>query len=228
MLRIFAGFADDDLDDLAVLSEVVVAAQCVEQAVLADSGRKTGHIDKVFLDDSQAGEVLATERVGFRLLCLLLPYLRVLLGLLRDLLLVLGHPVQRQRCSRREGAGDPLFRRNGLPFYGGVVIRAATGRTQAVHGRLDVVVAELAYLAGGQYAGSRRRAQELACSVPGSRRDTAGSSCRTGRTPRHIADSTPLPRRRRTGPAVATWWSVRCGVCSNVSVALEGVRRTGE
>jgi hypothetical protein len=49
----------------------------------------------------------------------------------------------------REGAGDPLFGRDGLPLYGRVIVGSAAGGTQPVHGRLDVVVAELAYLARG-------------------------------------------------------------------------------
>lgn len=93
MLGILPGFADDDLDDLAVLSKVVRPTQGVEQTVFADGGGETGHVDKVLLDDAQAGEVLATERVGLGLLGLLLADLGVLLGLLGDLLLVLGHPV---------------------------------------------------------------------------------------------------------------------------------------
>lgn len=47
--------------------------------------------------------------------------------------------------------GDPLFGGDVLEFDGRVVVRTATGWTQAVHRCLDVVVAELAYLAGGQY-----------------------------------------------------------------------------
>lgn len=42
---------------------------------------------------------------------------------------------------------DPLFGGDGLPLDGGVVVRAATGGAQPVHRCLDVVVAELAYLA---------------------------------------------------------------------------------
>jgi hypothetical protein len=109
MLRILSGFADNYLNNLAILAKVVVAAQSVKQAILAYRGRQAGDVDEILLDDSQSGEVLATKRIGFGLLCLLLPYLRILLGFLRDLLLVSGHPVPRQRCSGREGARDPLF-----------------------------------------------------------------------------------------------------------------------
>jgi hypothetical protein len=49
---------------------------------------------------------------------------------------------------RSGGIRDPLFGRDGLPLDGGVVIWPATGRTQSIHRRLDVVVAELTYLAG--------------------------------------------------------------------------------
>lgn len=93
MLGVLARFADDDLDDLAVLAEVVWAAQRVEQAVFSYRGGEASHVDEVLLDDTQAGEVLAAERVGLGLLGFLLPYLGVLLGFLCDLLLVLGHPV---------------------------------------------------------------------------------------------------------------------------------------
>jgi hypothetical protein len=48
---------------------------------------------------------------------------------------------------RLGGIGDPLFGRDGLPLDGGVVVWPATRRTQSVHRRLDVVVAELTYLA---------------------------------------------------------------------------------
>lgn len=94
MLGIFASFADDDFDYLAVLAEVIRTAQGVEQSVFPYRWGEAGHVYEVFLDDTQTGEVLAAERVGFSLLCLLLPYLGVLLGFLRNLLLVLGHPGQ--------------------------------------------------------------------------------------------------------------------------------------
>lgn len=93
MLRIFPGLADDDLDDLAILSKVVGSAECVEKAVLAYGRREASHVDEVLLDDSQPGEVFATKRISFGFLCLLLPYLRILLGFLRNLLFVFGHPV---------------------------------------------------------------------------------------------------------------------------------------
>lgn len=47
----------------------------------------------------------------------------------------------------RDGAGDPLFGSDVLELDGRIVVGTATGRTQAVHRRLDVVVAELTYLA---------------------------------------------------------------------------------
>src|SRR5690242_16021992 len=47
-------------------------------------------------------------------------------------------------------AGHALFGGDVLELDGRVVVGAATGRTQAVHGGLDVVVAELTYLAGHQ------------------------------------------------------------------------------
>jgi len=51
----------------------------------------------------------------------------------------------------RTGAGDPLFRRDILEFDGRVVIRATTGGTKTIHSSLNIVVAELAYLAARQY-----------------------------------------------------------------------------
>ena len=93
VLSIFPGFADDDLDDLAILSEVVRPAEGVEQAVFPYGGGEAGHVYEVLLDNAQAGEVLAAEGVGLGLLGFLLADLGVLLGLLCDLLLVLGHPV---------------------------------------------------------------------------------------------------------------------------------------
>lgn len=42
---------------------------------------------------------------------------------------------------------DPLFGSDVLELDGRVVVGTATGRTQSVHRCLDVVVAELAYLA---------------------------------------------------------------------------------
>lgn len=48
--------------------------------------------------------------------------------------------------------------------------------------------------------------------VLGSRRDTGGSFCRTGRTPRRRADSTRPRRRRQTGhTGGATWRACVCG-----------------
>ena len=61
--------------------------------------------------------------------------------------------------------GDPLFRSDILELDGRIVIRTATGRTQAIHRRLDIIVAELTYLAtvlaqrleaGSSWLGGRR------------------------------------------------------------------------
>lgn len=43
--------------------------------------------------------------------------------------------------------GNPLFGGDGLPLDCRVIVRPATGGTQAVHSGLDVVVAKLTYLA---------------------------------------------------------------------------------
>lgn len=93
MLSVLPSLAHNNLDDLAVLSKVVLAAQSIEEAIFAYRGRETCHVDEVLLDDAEPGEMLAAEGVGFSLLCLLLSNLRVLLGLLCDLLLVSSHPV---------------------------------------------------------------------------------------------------------------------------------------
>lgn len=92
MLGILARFADDDLDDFAILAEVVWTAQRVEQPVFPYRWGEPSHVYEVLLDHTQASEVLAAERVSLGLLRFLLPYLGVLFGLLSDLLLVLGHP----------------------------------------------------------------------------------------------------------------------------------------
>jgi hypothetical protein len=94
MLRILLGLAHNDLEDLAILSEVVVAAQGLEELFFANRGCEAGNVYEVLLYDAETGEVLAAKGVGFRFLCFLLPYLRILLSLLRDLLLVLGHSVR--------------------------------------------------------------------------------------------------------------------------------------
>ena len=47
--------------------------------------------------------------------------------------------------------GDPLFGSDVLELDGRVIVGTATGRAQPVHRCLDVVVAELAYLAARQY-----------------------------------------------------------------------------
>jgi hypothetical protein len=55
---------------------------------------------------------------------------------------------------------DALFGCDVLELDGRVIVGTATGRAQPVHGRLDVVVAELAYLAGalaGRAWGRARR-----------------------------------------------------------------------
>jgi hypothetical protein len=94
VLSIFPGFTDNDLNDFAVLSEVIRPAEGVQQPVFPYGGSEAGHVYEVLLDNAQAGEVLAAEGVGLGLLGFLLPNLGVLLGLLCDLLLVLGHPVR--------------------------------------------------------------------------------------------------------------------------------------
>lgn len=92
MLRVLPSFAHNDLDDFAVLSKIVVAAQRVKETVFSYGRGEAGNVDEVLLNDTQPCEMFAAERVGLGLLRLLLPYLRILFGLLRYLLLVFGHP----------------------------------------------------------------------------------------------------------------------------------------
>jgi len=101
VLRILLGFAHNNLQDLAILPKVVVAAQSLKQFIFAYGGRQAGNVYEVLLDDTEAGKVLPTERVGLSLLRFLLPYLRILLGLLCDKLLVLCHPVPCQKGSEK-------------------------------------------------------------------------------------------------------------------------------
>ena len=106
MVGVLTSLADDDLDNFAVLAKVVVAAQGIEEAVFADRGGKARDINEVLLDDAEASEVLATERIGLGLLGLLLAYLGVLLRLLGDLLLMLGQSTTGQgRVGERVGSG---------------------------------------------------------------------------------------------------------------------------
>lgn len=212
MLRIFSRFAHNDLDDPAVLTKVVAAPQSIQQPIFAYGGSKAGHVYEVLLDNAEACKMFATEGVGLGFLGFLLPYLRVLLGLLRDELLVFGHPASRQWCQIRGGGGNLLFGSDVFPFYRRLVVGSTTGRAEAIHRRLDIIEAELAYLWALVSKTCRethppgRRGGPKGASVPGSRRDTGGSSCRTSRTPRRRGGSTRPRHRRRTGPVVCGTW----------------------
>lgn len=110
MLRIFPCLAHHNLDDFAILSEVVWATQGVQQVVLSDGRRETCHVDEVLLDNAEPSEMLTAQGVSLGLLGLLLPLLSILLRLLGYLLLVLGHPglvsSEHARC-RAEGQRTP-------------------------------------------------------------------------------------------------------------------------
>lgn len=110
MLRVLPGFADNNLDYFAILPEIIAAAQGIQQAVFADRGREAGNVDEVFLDDPKPGKMFATQRISLGLLGLLLPYLRILLCFLRNLLFVLGHPglVSKGRSQSVAGGRTPL------------------------------------------------------------------------------------------------------------------------
>ena len=60
--------ADHNLDDLAVLPKVLVAAQSFKQAVFLHFRTEAGNIYEVLLHNTKAGEVLAAESVGLSLL----------------------------------------------------------------------------------------------------------------------------------------------------------------
>jgi hypothetical protein len=66
-------------------------------------------------------------------------------------------------CRTGATQGDPLFGRDVLEFDGRVIVGTATGRAQPVHRCLDVVVAELAYLAARQYGRSAMAAAGRGC-----------------------------------------------------------------
>jgi len=107
------------------------------------------------------------------------------------------------------------------------IVWASTCRTQSVHRRLDVVEAELAYLYMGALAmaDSEPLHRVFEGSVPGSRKDTGGNSCPTGRTPRRIAGSIHPRRRRQTGLAVCGTWRWCEGVLSSGDGVALGVKK---
>lgn len=74
------GLADDDLNNLAVLSEVIWSTQRLEKMVLLHTGTEASDVDEVLLDDTQAGQMFPTQRVGLTFLSLFLSGDCVLLG----------------------------------------------------------------------------------------------------------------------------------------------------
>lgn len=48
------GLADHYLNNLAILTEVLIATECLEQLIFLDSGAQTSHINQVLLHDAEA------------------------------------------------------------------------------------------------------------------------------------------------------------------------------
>jgi hypothetical protein len=91
--------------------------------------------------------MLAIKALDLALLCFLLPLFLFLLGVLLDVGLELSNPEERVNTTLGTKVKSfLLFRSNNFPLYCLLVIRSSTGRTQAIHIILDIVVAELANL----------------------------------------------------------------------------------
>ena len=129
-MRHILTLTNHNLDDLPVLPEILLIPQQLSHAITLDLRAHARHVDEIPLADAQTGEVLAAEVVGFALLGFLLLCCGALLLLGGLVLFVL----------------QELFLRDVLEGVGLVVVGSSAGRTQPVHRRLDVVVAELAYL----------------------------------------------------------------------------------
>ena len=71
-MRWIFGFADNNLDDLAVLPEILISSKRFQQLVFLRSRAQTCHINKVLLHHSQAGQVLSAEVIGLGFLRLFL------------------------------------------------------------------------------------------------------------------------------------------------------------
>ena len=66
-------FAHNNLLDLAVLSEILVPAQRLQQQTLIlDRGVQANDVDEVLLDDSNTSKILATRGLDLALLCFFL------------------------------------------------------------------------------------------------------------------------------------------------------------
>jgi hypothetical protein len=66
------GLTDNYLDNLAVLTEILIATECLEQFVFLNSRAQTSHINQVLLHDAEASKMLAGKGVGLALLGFLL------------------------------------------------------------------------------------------------------------------------------------------------------------
>lgn len=94
--------ADGYLLDIAVLSKKLGTPECLEQLVLAYRRRQPGYVDQVFLNDSDADQVLPILLFGFAFL----GFLVALLGgtsllVLLDIRSELGNPMNCQHRRRR-------------------------------------------------------------------------------------------------------------------------------
>jgi hypothetical protein len=53
------GFADNDLDDLAILSKVLLPSQCLKKILLSNAWVQTNDVDQILLYHSQARKMLS-------------------------------------------------------------------------------------------------------------------------------------------------------------------------
>lgn len=113
-------FADQDLGDASILSEVLVAAQGRDKLLLGEFRAETDDVDEILLNYTHVGQMLAVHGLEFLLFPLLL-------------LLCLCKPLD-------------LFSSHGLELYRLIRILATTCWTSSVQVLLDVMPAESADL----------------------------------------------------------------------------------
>jgi hypothetical protein len=154
------GLADDNLDDFAVLAEKVLASEAFNKLFTNYLWLQSGDVDEIPLSDSQACQVLPAEMVRFSFLGFLLLGSSFLLGLLGDVLSMLSQPGLVRMGGGRVGK-DLLFGADDFVLYGSFVVRSSASRAEAIHSRLDVVVAELTYLEASEAVGASAREAHL-------------------------------------------------------------------
>ena len=76
-------FADHYLDNLAILTEILLASQCLEELVFLCRGAQTSDVYEILLHHSEAGQVFPAEGVCFSFLGFFLCGSNVLLLALR-------------------------------------------------------------------------------------------------------------------------------------------------